>query len=67
MDDPMDDFALRFDSAMLIVKDVEGGDPSDLGVRDMLLTALLQFVVKFEEDGISTFEICEELFYECDR
>jgi len=67
MDDPVDDFALRFDSAMLIVKDVEGGDPADSGVRDMLLTALSQFVVKFEEDDISTIEICEELFYECDR
>jgi hypothetical protein len=67
MDDPVEDFALRFDSALLIVKDVEGGDPSDSGVRDMLLAALSQFVVKFEEDGISTLEICEELFYECDR
>ena len=67
IDDPVHDFALRFDSAMLIVRDVEGGDPSDSGVRDMLLAALSQFVVKFEEDGISTVEICEELFYECDR
>ena len=67
IDDPVDDFALRFDSAILIAKDVEGGDPSDSGVRDMLLAALSQFVVKFEEDGISTTEICQELFYECDR
>jgi len=67
MDDPVDDFALHFDSATLIIKDVEGGSPSDSGVQDMLLMALLQFVVKFEEDGISTFEICEELPYECDR
>jgi hypothetical protein len=67
MEDPVDDIALRFDSALLIVKDVEGGDPMDWDARELLLSALSHFVVKFEEDGISTIGICEELFYECDR
>ena len=67
MDDPVEDFALRFDSALFIIKDIEGGDSLDSSARDMLLSALSHFVLKFEEDGISTTEICEELFYECDR
>ena len=67
MEDPVADFALRFDSALLIVKELEGGHSSDWQARDMLLRALSHFVVRFEEEGISTVGICEELFHECDK
>lgn len=67
MEDPVADFALRFDSALVIVKELEGVHSSDWQARNMLLSALSHFVVAFEEEGISTVEICEELFHECDK
>jgi len=50
---------------MLIVKDVEVGDPSDSGVRDMLLAALSRNLwLSLRKIDISTIE---EQFYEYDR
>ena len=67
MEDPVADFALRFDSALVIVQELESLQSSDWQARNMLLSALSHFVVMFEEEGISTMEICEELFHECDK